>query len=77
MGASAAIFNNIIPSPWMLCTLLLFLISDKSGNEILVNQIGIYRVGFVSKVSNKLGGGCFPLNKTACFKNYALRAWFV
>ena len=65
MGASAAIFNNIIPSPWMLCTLLLFLISDKSGNEILVT--GIYRVGFVSKASNKLGGGCFQLDKTACF----------
>ena len=45
VAASAAIYIMILFYSFLLnaSTLLLFLISDKSGNEILVTQMGIYR----------------------------------
>ena len=46
VAASAAIYNDSILFYSFLLnasTLLLFLISDKSGNEILVTQMGMYR----------------------------------
>ena len=58
-------------------TLLLFLISDKSGNEMLVSQMGIYRNEkelkiCVKKYSNKLAGWFqfqLLLDNEVCFKN--------
>jgi hypothetical protein len=44
VAASAAICNDSILSSLSACTLLLlFLISDKSGYEMSLTQLGIYR----------------------------------
>ncbi|KAM4075793.1 hypothetical protein ACJW30_12G015500 [Castanea mollissima] len=58
-------------------TLLLFLISDKSGNEMLVTQMGIYKnekalkICVKKKVSNNLAGWFqfqLLLDNEVCFK---------
>ena len=74
VAASAAIYNDSILFYSFLLnasTLLLFLISDKSGNEMLVTQMGIYR--FVSKKKKKTKSdnkvaGWFKLDNDVCFK---------